>query len=127
VRRAAAGAAKYAAAKKPLSVLARLRSAWRTWDEAPAGQRFQSRFERRRRAPRRRLRRAGALAAALLIVLVGVIALPLPGPGLLVIGFGLLLIAEESRTAARALDALEVKLRRLFASGRPRPQRRGIL
>jgi hypothetical protein len=108
-------------------VLERLRSGWRELREAPAGQRFQQRFQRPRDARRGRLRRAGTIAGGSLIVLLGVIALPLPGPGLLVIAVGALLIAEESRTAARALDALELKLRRLFPSERPRPQRRGIL
>jgi hypothetical protein len=46
-------------------------------------------------------------------VLAGLVLLPLPGPGLLVITAGVLLMAEESHAAARALDWLEVKARRL--------------
>ena len=78
-------------------------------------------------APRSALRKAVVLAAGVLVVIAGVIALPLPGPGLAIMALGAVLVAEESLAAARALDWLELKLRRLFASARPRPRRRGIL
>ncbi|HEY3074490.1 MAG TPA: PGPGW domain-containing protein [Burkholderiales bacterium] len=39
--------------------------------------------------------------------------LPLPGPGLLVIAAGVLLMAEESHVTARALDWLEIQARKL--------------
>jgi uncharacterized protein (TIGR02611 family) len=108
-------------------VLVALRHAWHDLGKAPPGRRFQQRFQRRRSAPRSALRKAVVLAAGVLVVIAGVIALPLPGPGLAIMALGALLIAEESRAAARALDWLELKLRRLFASARPRPRRRGIL
>ena len=108
-------------------MLARLRSAWRELHEAPPGRRFEQRFQRRRDRPRGALRKALWMGGGMLLVLIGVIALPLPGPGLLIIALGLLPIAEESRLVARALDALELKLRRLRSSGRPRAPRRGIL
>jgi len=109
-------------------MLARLRSAWRELREAPPGRRFQQRFERRRSRPRSALRKALWVGASILVIAIGVIALPLPGPGLLIIALGALPIAEESRTVARRLDALELWLRRrLRSSGRPRAPRRGIL
>lgn len=46
------------------------------------------------------------------IIAVGVIALPAPGPGTLVLAIGGALMARESLAVARALDWLEVKLRR---------------
>ena len=67
------------------------------------------------------------LAAGVLLMIAGVIALPLPGPGLAIMALGALLIAEESRAAARAFDWLELKLRHLFASARPPRPRRGLL
>jgi hypothetical protein len=45
--------------------------------------------------------------------LAGVVLLPLPGPGLLVIAAGVLLMAEESHVTARALDWLEIQARKL--------------
>lgn len=60
-------------------------------------------------------------------MIVGVSALPLPGPGLLIIALGALLIAEQSRAVARALDRLELWLRRRLASPRSRPPRPGTL
>ena len=108
-------------------MLARLRGAWQELRKAPPGRRFQQRFQRRRGAPRGALRRAAVVTAGVMVVIVGVIALPLPGPGLVIIAVGALLSAEQSQAAARALDWLEVKLRRLFASAGPRPPRRGIL
>jgi hypothetical protein len=47
-------------------------------------------------------------------MVLGVVFLPLPGPGLLIIAAGALLVAEESLSAARALDWLERKARRLM-------------
>ena len=47
-------------------------------------------------------------------MLAGVAFLPLPGPGLLIIAVGALLMAEVSLSAARALDWLELKARRAF-------------
>jgi uncharacterized protein (TIGR02611 family) len=108
-------------------VLVGLRHAWQELRKAPPGRRFQQRFQRRRSAPRSALRKTGVLAGGALVVIAGVIALPLPGPGLVIMALGALLIAGESRAAARSLDWLEVKLRRLFASARPRRPRRGIL
>jgi hypothetical protein len=53
--------------------------------------------------------------AGLVIVAVGVIALPAPGPGMLIIALGGVLLARESRAVARALDWLEVRIRRVGA------------
>lgn len=55
------------------------------------------------------------IIAALVIMALGVIALPAPGPGFLVIGVGIALLARESRFAARLADALELKARALLA------------
>jgi UPF0716 family protein affecting phage T7 exclusion len=98
-------------------MLRRLESAWRELKQGRPGSRFQQRHERlRRRAGARPLRKWGFISAGALIVLAGVVLLPLPGPGLLVIAAGALLIAEESRAAARALVWLERAARRLSPS-----------
>ena len=47
----------------------------------------------------------------ILIVAVGIVALPAPGPGTLVIAFGAAFIARESMVVARFMDWTELKLR----------------
>ncbi|HTE05370.1 MAG TPA: PGPGW domain-containing protein [Planctomycetota bacterium] len=47
-----------------------------------------------------------------MLVAAGILALPLPGPGSLLIVIGVALIARESALAARATDAVELRLRR---------------
>jgi len=85
------------------------------WDElkrGTPGRRFQSRYERSRE--RGTLRKWLVIAGGLLLVLAGIVFLPLPGPGLLIIAAGAFLMAEESLAAARALDWTEQKIRSWF-------------
>jgi uncharacterized protein (TIGR02611 family) len=49
----------------------------------------------------------------LVIIAGGVVLLPAPGPGWLVIGAGAALLAREFLFLARFLDRLEVRLRRI--------------
>jgi hypothetical protein len=92
-------------------VLAHLKKGWRDLRQGQPGRRFSQRYERGRRGGTARkwlLVTGGALLAV-----AGIALLPLPGPGLLVIVAGLILIAEESHATARALDWLERKARGL--------------
>jgi hypothetical protein len=87
----------------------------KTWQELKRGEpgrRFQSRYERR--ASSGGARKWLLIAAGALLMLLGLVFLPLPGPGLLIIAAGALLVAEESLSAARALDWVERKARRAF-------------
>lgn len=87
-------------------------SSWRTFWRDPAGKRFRNRYDRTRNyGP---LRRALVLGGGGLLVVVGVIFMPLPGPGILIVLAGGALMAGQSLTVARALDAAEVKVRGLF-------------
>lgn len=88
-----------------------LGKAWRELKRGHPGRRFQSRYERR--ASPGGARKWLLIAAGALLMLLGVIFLPLPGPGLLIIAAGALLVAGESLSAARALDWLERKARRV--------------
>jgi uncharacterized protein (TIGR02611 family) len=47
------------------------------------------------------------------ITLVGIVALPLPGPGFLVIAIGAALLARESAMVADVADWIEVRVRRV--------------
>ena len=46
---------------------------------------------------------------------IGAVALPAPGPGILVLALGAGMIARESRVAARALDWIELRLHGAWA------------
>jgi hypothetical protein len=95
-------------------VLRYLSEGWRELKQGRPGRRFRERYERVRAGTgRSALRKWGLIAGGALIVLAGVAMLPLPGPGLPVIAAGTVLIAEESHTAASALDWLESKARNL--------------
>lgn len=108
-------------------MIERIRQGWRDLRQGEPGRRFRSRYERRRQQGRRSIaRKWSVIALGVLITLAGVVFLPLPGPGMLIIAFGLLLMAEESRGVAQALDAAELRARALLArtSRRRRPPER---
>lgn len=83
-----------------------LRAHFRAFLAARSGTRFR-RQHRRRQAQPHLLRTILAVAGGLLLVLLGIVMLVTPGPGLLVIAIGAALIAGESRFIARALDRID--------------------
>lgn len=88
-----------------------IRAGWRALKSAPAGARFEQRY-RRYSASGGPLRRWLRLLLGVLVCLAGVVFLAIPGPGLLILLVGALLIAEQSLWMARLLDRLELRLRR---------------
>lgn len=80
------------------------------WHATP-GRRFTDRYRQHRRAGPAWRRPLSMIAGALLILL-GALLMLTPGPGIVVLLAGAALIATESERAARALDELELKLRR---------------
>jgi hypothetical protein len=100
-------------------MMQRLKAGWRELRLGEPGRRFRHRHERRRRERHHgAARKWSVMAVGALILLAGIVLLPLPGPGLIVIAAGAVLVAGESRTAARALDQIELRARRLFRSTR---------
>ena len=91
---------------------------WRILKAAPVGRRFRQRYESRRKAGRSTLAKVLFLAAGFVLFAAGIVLLPLPGPGLIVMLIGAALMAEESYFAAWALDWVEVRLRRLWGAVR---------
>ncbi|HUP95255.1 MAG TPA: PGPGW domain-containing protein [Burkholderiales bacterium] len=94
----------------------RLKRQWRDLAAARPGNRFQQRYARRQQARRSRFSGPLTITAGVLIALCGLVLLPAPGPGMIVVLIGASLIAEESRAAARALDWSEVHARRAIRS-----------
>jgi len=99
-------------ARRAAQLLINLKKTWRELKRGEPGHRFQSRYERR--ASSGGARKWALIAAGAVLMLLGIIFLPLPGPGLLIIAAGALLVAEESLSAARALDWLEQQARRVI-------------
>ena len=84
---------------------------WQELRRGKPGHRFQARYERTSQGGA--LRKCALICAGVLLIAAGIVFLPLPGPGMLIIALGAFLLAEESRAAARALDWIELRVRRL--------------
>ena len=91
-------------------MMQRLKKSWRELKAAKAGERFQERY--RRSSGEGPLRKVLFIGGGILVMAAGVFFLPAPGPGMLILVVGAGLIAEESLIAARALDWMEIRLRR---------------
>ncbi len=91
-------------------MLTRLREIWNSLRVSDPGRRFQ---DRHRRIRSRRGQRASRSVIGAGLVLVGMVLLFLPGPGMLLLLAGAGLIGGESLTVARLLDRLELQLRGL--------------
>lgn len=81
-------------------------------------QRFERRYFARQAVPCGALKKWASIVAGIAVILVGVVLLPLPGPGMLVILFGAALMAGHSRAVARLLDRGERWLRSRWAAWR---------
>lgn len=94
-----------------------LRRHWRSFRAAPPGERFQRRY--RRQAGRRGLLgKIGMVVGGFALALAGIAMLVLPGPGLLAILLGALLVAGESLLAARLLDRVDLAVSRRVGRSR---------
>ena len=88
----------------------------RTWSELEAarpGRRFRQHYKRHHRAARTgAIRKAVLIIAGAALIVLGIVGLVLPGPGIPAIALGGALVASESYAAAAALDTLELRARR---------------
>lgn len=81
-----------------------IRESWRRLKRAPPGERFSRYHEHRQQQRLQVWLRPLWLVVGTLVIVVGIILLPAPGPGMLIIAAGAALIAGESATFARLLD-----------------------
>ena len=86
-----------------------LKAQWQEFKEAKPGNRFEARYDRRRGAGSL-ARKIFVMGGGILVMLIGIVFLAIPGPGIPVLIIGAGLIAEESRATARVLDAMEVRI-----------------
>ena len=104
-----------AQARRAASVSQRVKEHWHEFTRSRPGRRFQDRYKRRRSEGHSLVAKAFSLTAGVALFLLGLVLLPAPGPGFLVVFIGAGMIAEESFVAAKALDWTEVRLRRIAA------------
>ena len=92
----------------------------RTWEEllrSEPGRRFQDRNDRHRMRGLREWNRERILKplVGVAIIVPGIIMIPAPGPGAIIVILGLALIADEFRPVAIFLDRSELGLRAAYA------------
>lgn len=95
-------------------MLKRLKQSWAHLKRGRPGSRFEDQYDEQQKGKKSSVGRILRIIGGLILFPVGVFFLAVPGPGLLVIGVGAVLIAREFRFAARLLDTLEVRGRKAF-------------
>ena len=87
------------------------REEWKSFRLSAPGTRFRERYQRMKSVPRPTHERVARCVCGVLTVLVGIVLIPLPGPGWLIVGFGMTLLAQESRPLADFCDRVENRFR----------------
>jgi hypothetical protein len=95
-------------------MLRRFKEYWSDLKSGRPGSRFQDQHNENRRDSKSGIGRILRVIGGVLLFPVGVFFLAVPGPGLLVIALGAVLIAREFRFAAKVLDKLEVRGRKAW-------------
>jgi hypothetical protein len=94
-------------------MFARLKQRWAELRSDPPGQRFCLYNERHREATAP-VKRALIVGSAVVLIPIGIVMMPAPGPGMLVVAIGATMLAGESQPTARLLDRLELAVRALW-------------
>jgi uncharacterized protein (TIGR02611 family) len=87
------------------------RGAWHEFWHTPPGRRFAGRYERLSHSPRGPVGRVLRIIAGVVVVAVGIVFMPLPGPGFVPVLIGFALLAGESQRFAGTLDRGELRVR----------------
>lgn len=90
---------------------------WKHFAAQPPGRRFRERYQRRResRSGRGWCAKILSIVGGIVCLAIGAVLTVAPGPAVVFFALGGILIANESRGAARALDWIDVKLAPLIA------------
>jgi uncharacterized protein (TIGR02611 family) len=95
-------------------MIEQLQQHWREFKVSKPGQRFKDRYHRRRQDEQGHIVwRIFLITVGAVIALGSLVLAPLPGPGWATVFIGLMILAGELLPAARFLDWLEVRLRKL--------------
>jgi len=98
-------------------MLENLKRSWQRFKAGRPGHRFEQQFSRRQRPSRGTVQKAFFIGAGILLMAGGVFFLFVPGPGLVLVSVGAILVAQQSLLAARALDWTEIRVRKLLVWG----------
>ena len=90
-----------------------LKEHWQDLKEGKPGKRFQDHYRKYHESGGNRMRKVLFIGIGALIVAAGIFFLPAPGPGFLIIFLGGGLMAQESLRAAKVLDWMELRVRRI--------------
>lgn len=90
------------------------RQFWSELKRGRPGSRFQEQYDKNRREQKSPVGRVLRIIGGVVLVPVGLFFLAVPGPGLLFIGLGAVLVARELRLAALLLDAIEIRGRNVM-------------
>ena len=101
----------------------RLKESWADLKRGRPGSRFEAQYDEQQKKKKNPFGKALRIIIGLLLFPVGIFFLAVPGPGLLVIAVGAVLIAREFRFAARFLDTFEVRARKTIEWARRRWQK----
>jgi hypothetical protein len=91
-------------------MLKTLKQHWHIFKKAPTGQRFERYYESRHNTPRGLVKKILLISMGAVVVLVGIFFLAVPGPGLVVLLIGAILIARESLFVSRLFDRIEPRV-----------------
>jgi hypothetical protein len=104
-------------------MLKHLKQSWQRFKAGLPGRRFQQQFRLRQRFRCGATRKALLITAGILLAATGVFLLFVPGPGIIILLIGAVLIAQQSSLAARAFDRIEIRLRRFIKANFHRTRR----
>jgi uncharacterized protein (TIGR02611 family) len=97
-----------------LYMIERIKQHWREFKESKPGERFKDRYRHRQQDEQGHIIwRIFLITLGAVIALGSLILAPLPGPGWATVFVGLMILAGEVLFAARFLDWLEVRFRKL--------------
>ena len=99
------------------------KESWRRFKAGLPGRRFQQQFRQRRRFSSGTARKALFITVGILIAAAGIFLLFVPGPGIIILLIGAVLIAQQSSLAARAFDRIEIRLRKFIRQNFHRTRR----
>lgn len=95
-------------------MLEKMKRGWKALIRAQPGSRFQGQYKRQQKEGETSVGRILRIIAGTVIVLAGIFFLPAPGPGFVIIALGGALLAREFKGAAKLLDRLEVRGRKIL-------------
>jgi len=91
-----------------------LKQNWESLKRGRPGSRFHEQYERQRKSQSSAAGRVLRMGLGVAILLIGLVFLPAPGPGFIVVGIGALMLAREFKFAAILLDRIEVRARQVL-------------